>query len=99
MRGLAVGDTVSGLLKSLKHSNAEIRWSAAVALQSFVPEAESAIPILTQTLSDVDVDTQVAAPRTLGQIGAAALPGLLQALDKPEKQVRREAVWALARIG
>jgi HEAT repeat protein len=99
MRGLAVGDTVNGLLKSLKHSNAEIRWSAAVALESFVAEAESTIPILTQALSDVDLDTQVAATRTLGRIGAAAIPGLLQALDKPEKHVRREAVWALARIG
>src|SRR6266852_2800440 len=99
MRGLAVGDTVTGLLKSLKHSNAEVRWSAAVALQSFVAEAESAIPTLTQVLSDVDLDAQVAATRTLGKIGAAGLPSLLQALDKPEKQVRREAVWALGRIG
>jgi vesicle coat complex subunit len=99
MRGLALGDTLKGLLKSLKHSNAEVRWSAAVALESFVSEAKSAIPILTKAVSDVDVNIQVAATRTLGRFGAAAIPGLLQTLAKPEKQVRREAVWALARIG
>jgi HEAT repeat protein len=99
MRGLALGATLNGLLKSLKHSKAEVRWSAAIALESFVAEAEATIPILTQALSDVDVKIQVAATRTLGRIGAPAIPGLLQALDKPEKQVRREAVWALARIG
>jgi HEAT repeat protein len=99
MRGLALGDTLNALLKSLKNSNADVRWSAAVALESFVTEAESAIPILTQALSDMNVNIQVAATRTLGRIGAAAIPGLLQALGKPEKQVRREAVWALARIG
>jgi HEAT repeat protein len=99
MRGLAVGDTVTGLLKSLKHSKAEVRWSAAVALESFVTEGESAIPALTHALSDVDMNIQVAATRTLGKLGAAGLPGLLQALRKPEKQVRREAVWALTRIG
>jgi HEAT repeat protein len=99
MRGLALGDTLNVLLKSLKHSNAEVRWSAAVDLERFVADAESTIPILTQALSDVGVNIQVAATRTLGRIGAAAIPGLLHALDQPEKQVRREAVWALARIG
>jgi HEAT repeat protein len=99
MRGLALGDDLSLLLKSLKHSDAEVRRSAAVALESFGAEAAAAVPVLTQALDDADVVTQVSAARTLGQIGAAALPGLLQALGKPEKQVRREAIWALVRMG
>jgi HEAT repeat protein len=99
MRGLALGDDLSVLLKSLRHSDAEVRRSAAVALESFGAEAVAAVPVLTQALDDADVVTQVAAARTLGQIGMAALPGLLQALGKPEKQVRREAIWALVRMG
>jgi HEAT repeat protein len=99
MRGLALGDDLCVLLKSLKHSDAEVRRSAAVALESFGAEAISAVPVLTQALDDADVNTQVAAARTLGQIGVGALPGLLQALGKPEKQVRREATWALVRMG
>ncbi len=99
MRGLALGETVSVLLKSLKHRNAEVRRSAAAALESFGAEAESAIPILIQSLSDPDLTTQVAATRALGGIGQAAMPGLLQALNHADKQVRREAVWALTRIG
>src|SRR6266446_7389174 len=61
MRGLALGDTVSVLLKSLKHSSAEVRRSAAAALESFGAEAEPAIPILMESLSDPDLITQVAA--------------------------------------
>jgi HEAT repeat protein len=99
MRGLALGDDLSVLLKSLKHSDAEVRRSAAVALESFGEEAASAVPVLVQALDDPDASTQVAAARTLGQIGAAALPGLLEALRKPEKFVRREAIWALVRMG
>jgi HEAT repeat protein len=99
MRGLALGDDLPVLLKSLKHSDAEVRRSAAVALESFGPEAATVVPALTQALDDADAVTQVVAARTLGQIGMAALPGLLQALGKPEKQVRREAIWALVRLG
>jgi len=98
MRGLALGDDLSVLLKSLKHSDAEVRRSAAIALESFGAEAAAAVPVLTQALDDADVVTQVAVTRTLGQIGLAALPGLLQALGKPEKHVRREAIWALVRM-
>jgi len=99
MRGLALGDTVSVLLKSLKHSNAEVRRSAAAALESFGAEAKSAIPVLTQSLADSDLTTQVAATRALGGIGRAAIPALVQALNNPNKEVRREAIWALARLG
>jgi HEAT repeat protein len=99
MRGLALGDTVSVLLKSLKHSNAEVRRSAAASLESFGAEAESAIPVLTQSLSDPDLTTQIAATRALGGIGRAAIPALVQALNNPNKEVRREAIWALARLG
>jgi len=99
MRGLALGDDLSVLLKSLKHSDAEVRRSAAIALESFGAEAAAAVPVLTHALDDADVVTQVAATRTLGQIGVSALSGLLQALGKPEKQVRREAIWALVRMG
>jgi HEAT repeat protein len=99
MRGLALGDTVSVLLKSLKHSSAQVRRSAAAALESFGAEAKSAIPILMKSLSDPDLITQVAATRALGGIGRAAVPALLQALNHPDKLVRREAVWALARVG
>ena len=89
MRGLALGDDLSVLLKSLKHSDAEVRRSAAIALENFGAEAAAAVPVLTQALDDADVVTQVAVTRTLGQIGLAALPGLLQALGKPEQA----AVW------
>jgi HEAT repeat protein len=99
MRGLALGDDLSVLLKSLKHSDPEVRRSAAAALESFGAEAASAVPVLVNALDDADVNTQVAAARTLGQIGVAALPGLLEALRKPERLVRREATWALVRMG
>jgi len=99
MRGLALRDDLAVLLKSLKHSDAEVRRSAAVALESFGAEAAAVVPILTRALNDADLNTQVAAARTLGQIGPAALTGLLRALGKPEKQVRREAIWALVRMG
>ncbi len=99
MRGLALGDTVAVLLKSLKHSDVEVRRSAAAALESFGAEAKSAVPTLMRSLADPDLTIQVAAARALGRIGPAAVPALLQALGHSAKHVRREAVWALARLG
>jgi HEAT repeat protein len=99
MRGLALGDTVAVLLKSLKHSDPEVRRSAAAALETFGAEAKCAVPILQQSLNDPDLTIQVTAARTLGRIGVAAIPALLQGLNHAAKQVRREAAWALTRFG
>jgi len=99
MRGLALGDTVAVLLKSLKHRDPEIRRSAAASLESFGAEAKSAVPVLQQSLNDPDLTIQVTAARTLGRIGEAAIPVLIQAMNHPVKQVRREAIWALTRLG
>jgi len=99
MRGLSLGESISAVLKSLKHSDPEVRRSAAAALENFGAEAASAIPTLTQSLDDPDLMTQVAATRALGGIGSAAVPALAQALTHSKKQVRREAIWALGRIG
>jgi HEAT repeat protein len=99
MRGLAPGESISAALKSLKHSDPEVRRSAAAALEDFGVEAKSAIPILTQTLLDSDLTVQVAATRALGGIGRDAVPALTQALAHSNKYVRREAIWALGRLG
>jgi HEAT repeat protein len=99
MRGLALGDTVAVLLKSLKHSDPEVRRSAAAALETFGAEAKCAVPILQQSLNDPDLTIQVTAARTLGRIGVAAIPALLQGLNHTARQVRREATWALTRLG
>jgi HEAT repeat protein len=99
MRGLALGESVSMALKSLKHSDSEVRRSAAATLEGFGEGAKTAIPVLAQSLADPEESVQVAATRALGGIGLAAVAALTQALSHPNKHVRREAIWALGRMG
>jgi HEAT repeat protein len=98
MSGLGAGESVSVLVKSLKHSKSAVRRSAATALKNLGPEAQGALASLTQALNDADAETALAVTQALGQIGSPAVPALLEALSKSHKQVRREAARALGRL-
>jgi HEAT repeat protein len=99
MSGLDGGDSVSVLVKSLKHSKAAVRKSAALTLKNLGPEAEAALPALALALNDPDPETAGAVTQALGQIGPPAVPALIQALSIPHKQARREAARALGKLG
>jgi HEAT repeat protein len=99
MSGLGGGESVSVLVKSLKHSKSAVRRSAAATLKNLGPEALAALPGLTHALSDPDAEAALAVTQALGQIGPPAVPALIEALSKSHKQVRREAARALGKLG
>jgi HEAT repeat protein len=99
MSGLGNGDSVSVLIKSLKHSKSTVRRSAAAALRNLGPDAQAALPCLTLALNDPDPETASTVTQALGQIGSSAVPALIEALVKRHKQVRREAARALGKLG
>jgi HEAT repeat protein len=71
----------------------QVRLMAALALGHVGPEAEPAVPALTELLSDPSADVRVAAAEALGKVGPAARPAVpaMAALlkeDQPARVVR-----------
>jgi HEAT repeat protein len=85
------------LTGALSDSEKSVRWCAGLALRSH-PSAQS-IPSLLPLLSDADALTRRLAGDALIAIGHAAVPQLLDAMQKAVRVARLEAVRALAKIG
>jgi HEAT repeat protein len=92
-------EVLTDLIKSLKSKDSLARSAAAENLGRLGPQAKFAIAGLAERLLDTDPKVRTKAALALGQIGSAAVPELIIALRSPDKYVRREAVWALAKIG
>ena len=86
-------------LKFLKNKDPRVRRAAATNLGRLGAEAKFAIAPLRQRLTDADPRVRCGAATALGEIGPAAVDEMIQALKLPDKLVRREAVWGLAKIG
>jgi HEAT repeat protein len=89
---------VTALIAVLGDLDGEVRLSAAVALANVGAEA---VEPLTATLSDKNSDARASAAYGLGLIGGPAAPAteaLIKALKDEEREVRRQAAQALARI-
>src|SRR6266851_287895 len=86
-------------LKFLKNKDPRVRRAAAANLGRLGAEAKFAIAPLRQRLTDADPKVRCGAATALGEIGPAAVEEMIQALALPDKLVRREAVWGLAKIG
>lgn len=61
-------DVVPALIESLKDSDVDVRWSAAIGLGYFGAEAKSAIPDLEKVKSDQDRRVRDAATRAISRI-------------------------------
>jgi HEAT repeat protein len=88
---------VPGLLIALKDDDSDVRWVAARALGAIADA--SAVPALVEALHDRDFLVTEAAAWALWQIGAPAVPGLIERLRDPSVDVRGGAVEALSAIG
>jgi len=86
-------------LKFLKNKDPRVRRAAATNLGRLGADAKFAIAPLRQRLTDADPRVRCGAATALGEIGPAAVDEMIQALTLPDKLVRREAVWGLAKIG
>jgi peptide-methionine (R)-S-oxide reductase len=107
LEGEAVS-AVSVLCDQLRSSNIRIRLAAAHALGRIGQEAEGAVPFLRTALRDMETisfplvhytdSVSDAAAKSLGCIGSASVPTLIDAIDDPDAIVRMHAVRALGDI-
>ncbi len=87
----------AGLVRTLRHSNAEIRYQAVDALGTLKDPATS--EALAQSLRDPDCGVRWKAAEALGNLGMGALPHLISALEDPATDVRWRAALALGDTG
>lgn len=98
------------LVENLKDRRAQVVQLSIIALGSFGPQAEQAVPALVQQLKCQSTNTYEVSPdiirfqaaQTLGRIGppaAAAIPSLNNALNDRSSFVRAAAAEAIRKIG
>jgi len=85
------------LIQALEDEDATVRQCAALSL-SRQPD-ERAIPALIEAMSSKDALLARLAANALASVGAAAVPALLEVLERGKQPVRLEAARALAHIG
>jgi HEAT repeat protein len=90
-------DPLPQLIERLKDRSTCLRALNEVARLG--PLALDALPWLRDLLTETDPRILAAAARAVGHIGYNALPAMLELMSHSEKVVRREIVWALARLG
>jgi len=96
------GKSLSEWIALTKHKNAEIRAFAADAIGGIGPEAKTAVPTLTELLTDKDRQVQYAAALALRRFGSdakAAVPAITELLKNKDTGVRLAAALALWDMG
>ncbi len=87
------------LLGLLRNDDRDIACSAALALGEIGPAAKAAIPILIAGRGKNHEWLGECAIKPLHQFGALAVPVLIDALDNPNAEIRKHAVYALYGMG
>ncbi|MFM8953293.1 MAG: HEAT repeat domain-containing protein [Planctomycetaceae bacterium] len=88
---------VAPLMKTAVHADPRARRAAMNALQRLVPDPAQLAPLFCDQLADSEPAVVMPALHTLGDMDAAAVPFLLEALKEPKS--RYWATVALAEIG
>lgn len=83
----------------LDNKSAGYRYDAAHALGEIGKAAQAALPALAKTLRDSDESVVQQAAAAMSQIGARAVPLLIDAIAADNATARRSAVVALGNIG
>lgn len=94
---ITIDDPLPQLIADLK--DASKRQAAIHELGRLGPLACDALPHLRELFHSSETETLAPAARAVGQMGLEALSLLTELLKHPRRSVRREAVWALARLG
>ena len=91
--------TIVALIQLLADPNAEIRWAAAGAMESFGLKAVVAAPALVELLDDPEATVRASAASSLGKMGPVAVAALMRVLDDPHREKQLSALKALAAHG
>lgn len=99
--GRDAGPALSGLLARINSTNENVRSCIIFGLRKIHPAPDQVLPVLTQTLSDVNARIGADAADTLGEYGLEAkpaVPALLEKINDPNQLVRDSVVFALGKI-
>jgi HEAT repeat protein len=92
-------DVIPVLLAATEDSDEGVVAQAVASLGEFGPAAAPALPALMAALWTGDARRRALVGVALTRIGAAAVPGVTQALLHPSADVRAKAAQVLGRIG
>ena len=95
----AVQRAVALLVESMWSQEPRVRTTAARGLADLHPPSELVLPAMVQILDQGPRELHTDVLRVLQDLGAAGVPALIHALDRPNAEVRRGACFALGRIG
>jgi HEAT repeat protein len=97
-----VSDLIPRLMWTMRDGNPKARQLAARTIETFVTQAQAAIPDLIALLGDPVMEVRVAAAQTLGAFGpkaAAAAPGLIDLINTDDVFAPNIAIKTLGEIG
>ena len=90
------------LIKTLRHSNGDVRISAAGALNNIASLPPKAIPFLLQSLRDKEIEVRRSITEVFGKTGsvtADVISALMDAIGDRDAHVRASAAEALGKLG
>ena len=90
-------EAVAGLVKLLEHPSADVRMSAAAALEEHGAAAAAAVPALTRMLGAADPEEQMVAARVLGSLGRVAAPALPELTRLSQTETTQDVIVGHAR--
>lgn len=86
------------LVEAMRDPEAGVSRQAGWALKELQPDPRTLTPGLTRALRDNRPEIRFNAVSFLGQLGAAAIPPLIEALGDSDKKVREQAVRSLQEL-
>ena len=92
------GEVMTALLEALEYQFLDIRFAAVEALGEIGPDAAEAIDDIIQLLEGAKGDNLETTCNALVKIGPEAVPGLIDALDDTNFNIRVGAVTALGKF-
>ncbi len=92
------GEIVTALLDALEYQYLDIRFAAVEALGEIGPDASESIDEIIQLLEGAKGDNLETTCNALVNIGPEAVPGLIEALDDTNFNIRVGAVTALGKF-
>ncbi len=98
----AAAKTVPALAQCLDDENADVRVTAAAALERFGPAGNAAVANLAKSIGHKDAETRFWSAKALSAIGPGAkdaVPSLITALSDSQLRVRITAAQALGKTG
>ncbi len=92
-------ETLPELLSGLQNSRSSVRARSARELGKLPRPPREAMSVLITATDDPEQAVREAAVQAIGAFGLHALPVLMQLLGHGCKYVRRNAVWAITKLG